>query len=161
MRTLSSYRDIGLEFSSRGSPLCCHLRTFCPVHVPQSLGPFQRRRKILVPLRCTPSSELATSEGEWLKKLPDKKKPLYSHSLPCVEAWLKSLGFCQNREDRSAWFVEKPGWHAHLSLDVTDLSIRYKERLKIPQLMQFLFSIHISFMRMRFSIILVLFLIYS
>ncbi|XP_057951111.1 uncharacterized protein LOC131145952 [Malania oleifera] len=70
-------------------------------------------------------AEVSATEDEWLKKLPDKKKPLYSHSLPCIEAWLKSLGFFQSREDRAVWFVEKPEWHAQLSLDVTDLHIRY------------------------------------
>lgn len=79
----------------------------------------------MVPIRSSPFAELSTTEEEWLKKLPDKKKPLYSHSLPCVEAWLKSLGFYQSREDRAVWFVEKPDWHAQLSLDITDLSIRY------------------------------------
>lgn len=63
-------------------------------------------------------------EDEWLQRLPDKKKPLYSHSLPCLEAWLRSLGFYQSKEDRAIWFVEKPDWHAQLSLDVTDLYIR-------------------------------------
>ncbi|MCL7043908.1 hypothetical protein MKW94_004219 [Papaver nudicaule] len=72
------------------------------------------------------SIELTSSEEEWIKKLPDKKKPLYSHSLPCIEAWLKKLGFYQSREDRALWFIEKNGdWHAQLSLDVTDLYIRY------------------------------------
>ncbi|KAG9448364.1 hypothetical protein H6P81_014492 [Aristolochia fimbriata] len=75
------------------------------------------RKKSLVVCRA--------AEGEWLEKLPDKKKPLYSHSLPCIEAWLKNLGFYQSREDRAVWFVEKPDWHAQLSLDVTDLYIRY------------------------------------
>ncbi|KAK9103802.1 hypothetical protein Sjap_021056 [Stephania japonica] len=68
---------------------------------------------------------LSATEEEWLKKLPDKKKPLYSHSLPCIEAWLKKLGFCQSKEDRAVWFIENPDWHAQLSLDVTDLYIRY------------------------------------
>ncbi|KAL4594874.1 hypothetical protein ACB092_12G050800 [Castanea dentata] len=66
----------------------------------------------------------AEPEDEWLNKLPDKKKPLYSHSLPCIEAWLRSLGFYQSKEDRAVWLVEKPEWHAQLSLDVTDLYIR-------------------------------------
>lgn len=64
-------------------------------------------------------------EDEWLQKLPEKSKPLYSHSLPCIEAWLRSLGFCQSKEDRALWVVHKPDWHAQLSLDVTDLYIRY------------------------------------
>jgi hypothetical protein len=66
------------------------------------------------------------SDAQWLERLPEKKKPLYTHSLPCIEAWLRSLGFTQSREDPAAWVAEKPLWHARLSLDVTDLHIRYK-----------------------------------
>lgn len=76
---------------------------------------------------CSKSSEeaeVSQTVDEWLQKLPDKKKALYSHSLPCIEAWLRSLGFYQSRDDRALWFVEKPDWHAHLSLDITDLYIR-------------------------------------
>ncbi|MED6137640.1 hypothetical protein PIB30_066843 [Stylosanthes scabra] len=64
-------------------------------------------------------------EDEWLQKLPEKNKPLYSHSLPCIEAWLKSLGFYQSKDDRAVWLVQKSDWHAHLYLDITDLYIRY------------------------------------
>ncbi|KAI6672418.1 hypothetical protein NL676_000324 [Syzygium grande] len=67
----------------------------------------------------------APEEDEWLKRLPDKTKPLYSHSLPCIEAWLRNLGFFQSREDRAVWLIELPKWHGQLSLDVTDLYIRY------------------------------------
>ncbi|KAJ8536840.1 hypothetical protein K7X08_035241 [Anisodus acutangulus] len=77
---------------------------------------------------CSKSSEeaeVSQTLDEWLQKLPDKKKPLYSHSLPCIEAWLRSLGFCQSRDDRALWFVENPDWQAQLSLDITDLYIRY------------------------------------
>ena len=85
-------------------------------------------RKTLTPLSSKSSEEAeelsAEPEDEWLNKLPDKKKPLYAHSLPCIEAWLKSLGFYQSKEDRAVWLVEKPEWHAQLSLDVTDLYIR-------------------------------------
>lgn len=70
-------------------------------------------------------ADVSEAEDEWMQKLPEKKKALYSHSLPCVEAWLRSLGFYQSREDRAVWFVEKPDWHAQLSLDVTDLYIRF------------------------------------
>lgn len=61
---------------------------------------------------------------DWLKKIPAKRKALYSHSLPCIEAWLQSLGFVQGKEDRSVWNIERPDWHALLSLDVTDLYVR-------------------------------------
>lgn len=75
-------------------------------------------------------AEVSEAENEWMQKLPEKNKALYSHSLPCVEAWLKSLGFHQSRDDRAVWFVEKLDWQAQLSLDVTDLYIRFAvERL--------------------------------
>ncbi|KAJ3684920.1 hypothetical protein LUZ61_014084 [Rhynchospora tenuis] len=87
-----------------------------------------RGERKLIPLCSTsPSQAPMEADGweEWLKKLPEKKKPIYSHSLPCIEAWLRNLGFYQSRDDRSVWFVEKPNWHAKLSLDITDLYIRY------------------------------------
>ncbi|XP_039121408.1 uncharacterized protein LOC120258124 [Dioscorea cayenensis subsp. rotundata] len=81
----------------------------------------RRNRGALVSSSSAPAAE----EEEWLNRLPEKKKPLYCHSLPCIEAWLKSLGFSQSRDDRAVWNVEKPDWLAQLSLDVTDLYIRY------------------------------------
>ncbi|KNA05785.1 hypothetical protein SOVF_187230 [Spinacia oleracea] len=85
-----------------------------------------RKSAILVP-KSSEKSEVATTESEdgWLSRLPDKKKPLYSHSLPCIESWLKSLGFHQSNEDRAVWFIEKSEWRAQLSLDITELYIRY------------------------------------
>lgn len=83
-----------------------------------------RKSFFLVSSKSSEAEEHSSPEDEWLKKLPDKKNPLYSHSLPCIEAWLRSLGFCQSKEDRAVWLVEKPDWHAQLSLDVTDLYIR-------------------------------------
>ena len=69
------------------------------------------------------------SDAQWLERLPEKKKPLYTHSLPCIEAWLRSLGFTQSREEPALWVAEMPLWHARLSLDVTDLHIRYKPHI--------------------------------
>ncbi|KAF6172961.1 hypothetical protein GIB67_006337 [Kingdonia uniflora] len=109
------------------------ISTFCPNFIiskpsfyPKTLSPHPsiRRRKTLI-LSKSSEIELSSDDLEWISKLPDKKKPLYSHSLPCIEAWLKKLGFYQSREDRAVWFIEKHDWHAHLSLDVTDLCIRY------------------------------------
>ncbi|EFH40462.1 hypothetical protein ARALYDRAFT_918349 [Arabidopsis lyrata subsp. lyrata] len=88
---------------------------------------FSIRRKplILVSSKSSDAEEVSDTEDEWLKKLPEKNKPLYSHSLPCIEAWLKKLGFYQSKDDRAVWLIKKPDWHAQLSLDVTDLCIRY------------------------------------
>jgi hypothetical protein len=47
--------------------------------------------------RCAGAGLAASaSDAEWLERLPEKKKPLYTYSLPDIEAWLRSIGF--------AWF---------------------------------------------------------
>ncbi|KAJ7974102.1 tRNA dimethylallyltransferase [Quillaja saponaria] len=114
--TLSSSSDFLLSYPLLLPKFHSHLHIL-------SLSP----RLSLYPVRSKSSEaeELSAPEDEWLKKLPEKKKPLYSHSLPCIEAWLKNLGFYQSKEDRAVWLVQKSEWHAQLSLDVTDLSIRY------------------------------------
>ncbi|OMO53265.1 hypothetical protein CCACVL1_28763 [Corchorus capsularis] len=95
------------------------------VSFPHSASHSQRKIVTFVSSKSSEAEEVPAAEDEWLNRLPDKNKPLYSHSLPCIEAWLRSLGFYQSREDRAVWLIEKPDWHAHLSLDVTDLYIRY------------------------------------
>ncbi|XP_057446135.1 uncharacterized protein LOC130738216 [Lotus japonicus] len=97
-----------------------------PFHFLQPLS--FSHRKPTIPVFCKSpeaAEEPSIPEDEWLQKLPEKTKPLYSHSLPCIEAWLKSLGFQQSKVDRAMWLVHKPDWHAHLALDITDLNIRY------------------------------------
>jgi len=69
------------------------------------------------------ASAVATMDRE--NFLPDKNVPMYSHSLPGIEAWLQSLGFTQSKDDRAGWVIERPDWHAQLSLDSTELYIRY------------------------------------
>lgn len=114
-----------LPFRSNNAP-------FYPSNLPPKLSSFSQSllssAKKSTVLNCSKSAEveeLPSPEDEWLKKLPEKKKPLYSHSLPCIEAWLINLGFYQSKDDRAVWFVEKPDWHAQLSLDVTDLYVRF------------------------------------
>ncbi|KAM7463736.1 hypothetical protein LguiA_031857 [Lonicera macranthoides] len=103
------------------SPL---ISTKLNLHPHSPLSSSSSRPKTLVFSKSNGESELSV-EDEWLKKLPDKKKPLYAHSVPCIEAWLRNLGFYQSKDDVAVWFVEKIDWHAQLSLDVTDLCIRY------------------------------------
>ncbi|KAI9380606.1 hypothetical protein POPTR_016G123100v4, partial [Populus trichocarpa] len=92
---------------------------------PYPLCKFPRKPKRIVSSKSSEVEEISSTGDEWLQTLPDKKKPLYSHNLPCIEAWLKGLGFYQSKKSHAVWFVEKPDWHAQLSLDVTDLYIRY------------------------------------
>ncbi|KAG2299186.1 hypothetical protein Bca52824_035658 [Brassica carinata] len=91
-----------------------------------SSSPIRRKTLTIVSAKSSEAEEeVSDTEDEWLKKLPEKNKPLYSHSLPCIEAWLRKLGFYQSKDDRAVWLIQKPDWHAQLSLDVTDLCIRY------------------------------------
>ncbi len=90
----------------------------------------QMQQTGLVRMVCHRCHAMATGGStwdmeEWRKKLPEKKVPLYSHSLPCIEAWLNSLGFFQSRDDRAVWLIQRPDWHAQLSLDITELYIRW------------------------------------
>lgn len=101
--------------SSSGFSICGWSRS----GIPKSSG----RRRIGTLISATSSSSWPEVD-EWIDKLPDKKKPIYSHSLPCIEAWLYQLGFRQTKEDPSVWLIRKTEWHAQLSLDVTDLCIR-------------------------------------
>ncbi|XP_074574680.1 uncharacterized protein LOC141831163 [Curcuma longa] len=116
-------RPISFSSSLRLSPA---IRPPAVQSLTPSLRHGRRRRDGLMRAASASFSSSATEEDEeWLKKLPDKKKPLYAHSLPCIEAWLRKLGFRQSVDERAVWLVEKAGWHAQLSLDVTDLYIRY------------------------------------
>ncbi|PKI52107.1 hypothetical protein CRG98_027523 [Punica granatum] len=133
MITISAPKLIPIDLNSPKLPVpssppyrasCSSKFLPCP-HLPASVF---RGRDLRLAVSCSKSpseAELAAEEDEWLKRLPEKTKPLYAHSLPCVEAWLRKLGFCQSIEDRAVWFIELPEWHAQLSLDVTDLYIRY------------------------------------
>lgn len=115
-------RPIAFSSSLRLSPA---IRPPAVQSLTPSLRHRRRRRDGLMRAASASFSSSATEEDEeWLKKLPDKKKPLYAHSLPCIEAWLRKLGFRQSVDERAVWLVEKAGWHAQLSLDVTDLYIR-------------------------------------
>ncbi|KEH25771.1 hypothetical protein MtrunA17_Chr6g0463111 [Medicago truncatula] len=100
-----------------------------PLHLQNPLS-ISLRKPISTIVLCKGSVESESEvpfvpEDEWLQKLPEKTKPLYTHSLPCIEAWLKSLGFNQSKDDRALWVVNKSDWCAQLSLDVTDLYVRY------------------------------------
>lgn len=137
MSTISSYRFVCTDYYCISSSLSyrstiSRISTSCPsllnefLWCPHPLSSSRtRRRRAVVLAKSSEGSEVSTTKDEWLKRLPDKNKPLYAHSLPCIEAWLKSLGFYQSKDDRALWFVEKPDWHAQLSLDVTDLYIRF------------------------------------
>lgn len=111
-----------LHISSYSSKFTLRWRSYASSS--SSSSRIRRKTLTLVSSKSSEAEEESETEDEWLKKLPEKNKPLYSHSLPCIEAWLRKLGFYQSKDDRAVWLIQKPDWHAQLSLDVTDLCIR-------------------------------------
>ncbi|MEL7036841.1 MAG: DUF3143 domain-containing protein [Cyanobacteria bacterium J06592_8] len=58
-------------------------------------------------------------------ELPTPETPLYNHTLPKIEAWLRSLGCQQDAQELNAWFIQTPTWKAQLWLDVEQISVCY------------------------------------
>ncbi|KAL5537599.1 hypothetical protein UlMin_045112 [Ulmus minor] len=68
------------------------------------------------PLTSSPREFVVLSSSKFFvaeKLFRTRRNPLYSHSLPCIEAWFRSLGFYQSEDD--IWLTEKKDWHAELS----------------------------------------------
>eukprot|EP00899_Mesostigma_viride_P006323 jgi/Mesvir1/15692/Mv03283-RA.1 len=61
-------------------------------------------------------------------QLPPHTAPLYAHSLPGIEHWLRNLQFVQDESDPSRWRISREDWSADLQMDTTDLVIRYHSR---------------------------------
>ena len=53
--------------------------------------------------------------------------PLYNHTLPQIEQWLKDLGCQQDEGQLHCWRVQRPRWQAEVLLDVEQIVVRYIE----------------------------------
>ncbi|BAZ90367.1 hypothetical protein NIES932_18660 [Raphidiopsis curvata NIES-932] len=51
--------------------------------------------------------------------------PLYNHSLPQIEEWLKNHGCQQDETELHCWRLKKQTWQAELWLDIEQLTVRY------------------------------------
>ena len=51
--------------------------------------------------------------------------PLYNHSLPDIENWLRSLDCQQDTSDLSHWSVDRNTWRAELWMEVDCLTVSY------------------------------------
>ncbi|MDY7021049.1 MAG: DUF3143 domain-containing protein [Cyanobacteriota bacterium] len=58
-------------------------------------------------------------------ELPTPETPLYNHTLPKIEAWLRSQGCQQDTQELNSWFIQTPTWKAQLWLDVEQISVCY------------------------------------
>ncbi|MEM7758548.1 MAG: DUF3143 domain-containing protein [Cyanobacteria bacterium P01_G01_bin.67] len=57
--------------------------------------------------------------------LPEAATPLYNHTLPTIEDWLRSKGCEQDREQLHCWHLETSKWKAEICLETEELTVRY------------------------------------
>ena len=57
--------------------------------------------------------------------LPKADTPLYNHTLPTIEDWLKNKGCNQDRNNLHCWHLERSSWKAEICLDTEELTVRY------------------------------------
>ena len=65
--------------------------------------------------------------------LPEAETPLYNHTLPTIEDWLRGQGCNQDRENLHCWYLDKFAWKAEICLDVEELTVRYYDAKEASQ----------------------------
>ncbi|MCG9890992.1 MAG: DUF3143 domain-containing protein [Thermosynechococcaceae cyanobacterium MS004] len=58
--------------------------------------------------------------------LPKSETPLYNHTLPDLEHWLRDLGCERDSEELHLWHAKYPTWSAEIRLEIEELSILYQ-----------------------------------
>lgn len=58
--------------------------------------------------------------------LPIPETPLYNHTLPDIEQWLKTHGCERDVEQLHLWYLTGPSWSAEIRLDIEELSVLYE-----------------------------------
>lgn len=57
--------------------------------------------------------------------LPEADTPLYNHTLPTIEDWLRSNGCDQDRANLHCWHLAASAWKAEICLETEELTVRY------------------------------------
>ena len=57
--------------------------------------------------------------------LPAADTPLYNHTLPTIEDWLRNQGCSQDRENLHCWHLAESAWKAEICLETEELTVRY------------------------------------
>ena len=57
--------------------------------------------------------------------LPEANTPLYNHTLPTIENWLRSKGCAQDKENLHCWHLAEIAWKAEICLETEELTVRY------------------------------------
>ena len=58
-------------------------------------------------------------------KLPDSDTPLYNHTLPTIEKWLRDCGCQQDKDNLHCWYIDRMAWKAEICLEIEELVVRY------------------------------------
>ncbi len=58
--------------------------------------------------------------------LPIPTTPLYNHTLPDIEQWLRSRGGERDTEQLHLWNVSHSSWTAEIRLEIEELSVLYQ-----------------------------------
>lgn len=69
-----------------------------------------------------------------METLPPDRTPLYNHTLPALEDWLRQLGARQQAPHSALWDLHRPLWSARIELALEDLQVSWyqegSERVK-------------------------------
>ena len=57
--------------------------------------------------------------------LPEASTPLYNHTLPTIEDWLRSQGCDRQSDNIHCWHLAKTSWKAEICLEVEEITVRY------------------------------------
>jgi Protein of unknown function (DUF3143) len=58
--------------------------------------------------------------------LPVPETPLYNHTLPDIEQWLRERGCERDVEQLHLWHLHDAFWSAEIRLDIEELSVLYE-----------------------------------
>lgn len=58
-----------------------------------------------------------------MPSLPPDRTPLYNHTLPALEEWLRELGARQQGSHATCWDLHHPQWSASIALEVEELVV--------------------------------------
>lgn len=58
--------------------------------------------------------------------LPLPETPLYNHSLPAIETWLRNLGSIQDLETLNCWSLQQTDWSAEIELGTDQIVVCYR-----------------------------------
>ena len=57
--------------------------------------------------------------------LPVPETPLYNHTLPQIEQWLKEQDCEQDERELECWYLKRPAWQAQIWLDIEQITVKY------------------------------------